>query len=81
MRRNRPKRREILPDVRYGNLVVAKFINNIMRRGKKSLAQRLFYTSLAIIEERTKQEPIKVFEKAIQNSLDMVYGERSISVR
>ncbi|MCH7472878.1 30S ribosomal protein S7 [bacterium] len=57
------------PDPVYGSTLVSKFINNIMRRGKKSLAQRLFYKSLAIVEERTGGEPIKTFEKALQNVL------------
>ena len=63
------ERRTPKPDPVYNSTLVSKFINNIMRRGKKSIAQRLFYRSLAIIEQRTKQEPIKVFEKAIQNVL------------
>jgi small subunit ribosomal protein S7 len=57
------------PDPVYGSTLVSKFINNVMRCGKKSTAQRLFYTSLAIIENRTQKEPIKVFEQAIQNVL------------
>jgi small subunit ribosomal protein S7 len=63
------ERRTPKPDPVYNSTLVSKFINNIMRKGKKSIAQRLFYRSLAIIEQRTKQEPIKVFEKAIQNVL------------
>src|SRR5688572_28342469 len=63
------ERRRPEPDPVYNSTLVSKFINNIMRMGKKSTAQRLFYRALAIIEQRTKQEPIKVFESAIQNSL------------
>ena len=63
------ERRTPEPDPVFGSTLVSKFINNIMRKGKKSLAQRLFYRALAIVEQRTKQEPIKVFEKAIQNVL------------
>ena len=62
-------RRTPEPDPVYNSTLVSKFINNIMRRGKKSLAQRLFYRALGIVEHRTKQEPIKVFEKAVQNVL------------
>jgi small subunit ribosomal protein S7 len=71
MPRDRRKvvRRTPDPDPVYNSTLVSKFINNIMRCGKKSLAQRLFYKSLMIIENRTKSEPIKVFEKALQNSL------------
>ena len=55
------------PDPVYNSTLVSKFINNIMRHGKKSVAQKLFYTALVLVEQRTKQEPIKIFEKAIQN--------------
>ena len=55
------------PDPVFNSTLVSKFINNMMLKGKKSLAQKLFYRALAIVEERTKQEPITVFEKAIQN--------------
>jgi len=57
------------PDPVYGSVLVSKFINNIMRRGKKSTAQRIFYMSLANIEQKVGSEPIKIFEKAIQNTL------------
>ncbi|OGK08780.1 MAG: 30S ribosomal protein S7 [Candidatus Riflebacteria bacterium RBG_13_59_9] len=59
------------PDPIYNSVLVAKFINYVMRRGKKSTAQRIFYDALSIIEKRTKgEEPaVKVFERAIQNSL------------
>ncbi|MCK5036060.1 MAG: 30S ribosomal protein S7 [Candidatus Sabulitectum sp.] len=67
MRRNRPKRREILPDVRYGNLVVAKFINNIMLQGKKSIAEAIVYGAFDIITEKTGQDPVSVFTKAMNN--------------
>jgi len=58
----------------YSSALVAKFINNVMRRGKKSTAQRLFYDALAIIEKRNKgEEPaVKVFERAVQNVLPTV---------
>ncbi len=62
------------PDPVFGSVLVAKFINNLMRRGKKSVSQRLFYEALAIIEKRNKgAEPgLKVFEKAIQNCLPLL---------
>ncbi|MCD6118292.1 30S ribosomal protein S7 [bacterium] len=66
-RRKYRKRSEILPDPVYGSRLVARFINNIMKSGKKSVAERLFYRALEIVEKRTKEEPIAVFEKAIQN--------------
>lgn len=60
-------RREILPDPKYKNILVAKFINCIMRRGKKSVAERILYQALEIIKERTNEDPLKVFEKSINN--------------
>lgn len=66
-RRKYKKRGDIAPDPIFGSRLVAKFINNIMRRGKKSVAQRVFYDALEIVEKRTKEEPIAVFEKAMQN--------------
>jgi len=58
----------------YGSVLVAKFINSILCRGKKSTAQRLFYRALEIIEQRNKKEEpaLKVFERAIQNTLPML---------
>jgi len=67
MRRNRPKRREILADVKYGNLVIAKFINNIMHQGKKSVAESIVYGAFDIITEKTGQDPVSVFSKAMNN--------------
>jgi small subunit ribosomal protein S7 len=66
-RRYRPEKRPISPDVRYNSVQVQSFINRVMRRGKKSLATRLVYDSLDLIEERTKKEPLEVFEQAIKN--------------
>jgi len=63
------ERRTPEPDPVYGSTLVSKFINNIMSQGKKSTAQRLFYRALALIEQKTNKEPIKVFEQAIQNVL------------
>ena len=65
----RVERRTPEPDPVYGSTLVSKFINNIMEKGKKSLAQRLFYQALSIVEQKTQKEPIKVFEAAIQNCL------------
>ncbi len=67
-----PRRREvpervILPDSRYDNKLVAKFIKSIMRDGKKSTAESLLYNAFDIIEKKTKETPVKVFEKAIEN--------------
>lgn len=59
--------RPISPDPRYDSLEVSKFINYIMERGKKTVARKIVYTSLALIEKESKQPPLPVFELAIKN--------------
>ena len=66
-RRYRPESREIEPDVRYSSVQVQSFINRVMKRGKKSVATRLVYDALDLIQERTKKEPIEIFEQALKN--------------
>ncbi|PWH13103.1 MAG: 30S ribosomal protein S7 [Anaerolineae bacterium] len=66
-RRNKPERFEIPPDVRYHSVEVQSFINRVMRRGKKSLATRLVYDAFDLIREKTKRDPMEVFEAAIKN--------------
>ena len=66
-RRRVPKKREILPDSLYGELLVTKFINGIMLDGKKSTAENIFYTAMDKIKEKTGEEGIEVFKKAIEN--------------
>ena len=73
MRRRRQEKRKILPDPVFNDLTVAKFINNIMSNGKKSLAEKIFYTSIQTIEKATKSnEGIEVFKKAINNVAPML---------
>ena len=68
MRRRRPEKREILPDPVYGDLIVAKFINNLMKQGKKSLAEKIFYKSIDKIKSQAKvDDGIEFFKKAIDN--------------
>lgn len=66
-RKRRAERKELLPDIRHGSVLVAQFLNNLMRKGKKSTAQGIFYKALEIIEKRTNQPGIDVFQKAINN--------------
>ena len=68
MRRRRPEKRTILPDPVYNDLAVAKFINFIMSRGKKGVAEKIFYDAMGTIKQRTKTDGIKVFENAINNA-------------
>lgn len=66
-RRREVPKRDVLPDPKYNSKLVAKFMNNVMRRGKKSLAENIFYGALDLIEQRSKQDPIDVFHKALDN--------------
>tara|TARA_Y100000768_G_C23556850_1_gene486264 strand:- start:109 stop:573 length:465 start_codon:yes stop_codon:yes gene_type:complete len=68
MRRRRPEKRTILPDPVYGNYMVAKFVNYIMERGKKGVAEKIFYGAMEQVKSRTKSEGLKIFEKAIENA-------------
>lgn len=68
MRRTRPEKREISGDVRYSNQLIQGMINRLMKRGKKSVATRITYQALEIIESRTKRDPVEVFEQAIKNA-------------
>ncbi len=67
MRRKRNYTRTIVPDMKYSNKEVAKFINYVMRRGKKSTAERVVYRTFDVIEKTHKQEPVAVFEAAVRN--------------
>lgn len=67
MRRKRKVHREIAPDSKYGNALVAKFINYVMRKGKKATAQKIVYKAFDAIAEKHKQDPLNVFETAIRN--------------
>ena len=72
MRRNRAQRRPVTPDPRYNSDVVAKFINNVMERGKKSLAASIVYDAFGLIEERSERPAIEVFEEGLKNATPMV---------
>jgi len=67
-RRARVVRRPIVPDARYGNRTISKFINNVMGRGKKSLAESIVYDALDRIEKQTHRNPVDTFEQAIRNA-------------
>ena len=72
MRRNRAEHRAVTPDPRYNSVVVAKFINNVMERGKKSLAASIVYDAFDLMEERTKRPAIEVFEEGLKNATPLV---------
>ena len=67
-RRSSPPKREVAPDVKYNNVRVAMFINRMMRGGKKSTAQRVLYDAFDMVEERSKRDPIEIFEQALRNA-------------
>ena len=71
-RRRVVAKREILPDPKYGNQTVAKFINHVMVSGKKSVAESIVYGALRRIEERDRREPVETFEKALEAVAPMV---------
>jgi small subunit ribosomal protein S7 len=66
-RRREVTKREILPDPKYKNALVARFVNNIMERGKKSVAEGIFYGAMDLIQMRTQEDPLKLFEKSVGN--------------
>ena len=66
-RRHRAERREINPDAKYGDLVIAKFMNSLMYDGKKSAAEGIMYGAFDTIAAKTKQDPLQVFHEALRN--------------
>jgi len=71
-RRHSAEKREINPDAKFGNLVISKFMNTIMIQGKKSVAEAIVYGALEAIEGKTKSDPIKVFEQALDNVMPSI---------
>jgi small subunit ribosomal protein S7 len=66
-RRHRAERRELLPDPKFGSLTVSRFMNSVMKQGKKSVAEAIVYGALDQIEGKVKQSPVSVFEQALEN--------------
>ena len=66
-RRHAAEKREIIPDPKFGNIVVSKFMNAIMYDGKKSVAEGIVYGALSTIESKAKTDPLKVFQQALDN--------------
>ena len=66
-RRRRPEKREILPDPRFGDVVLSKFMNLVMYEGKKSVAESIVYSALETIEAKSRREPVGVFHDALAN--------------
>jgi len=66
-RRRVPSKRKILPDPKYQDRLITKFVNDLMTGGRKSIAESLCYDAFALIEERSKEDPLKTFKKALEN--------------
>ncbi|MBL4782203.1 MAG: 30S ribosomal protein S7 [Porticoccaceae bacterium] len=71
-RRRVVAKREILPDPKFGNTTLAKFMNHVMVSGKKAVAERIVYGALEMVEERLKSDPLEAFELALENIAPMV---------
>jgi small subunit ribosomal protein S7 len=71
-RRHRAEKREIQPDPKFGNVVVTKFMNSVMHAGKKSVAENIVYGAFVIIEGKTKQNPLGVFQQALDNVMPSI---------
>jgi small subunit ribosomal protein S7 len=71
-RRHRAEKRIVLPDAKFGDKVVAKFINNVMEHGKKAVAEKIVYSAFDIIAQKAKQDALKVFAEALENVKPLV---------
>ena len=71
-RRHRAEKREIIPDPKYKNEVVTKFMNSVMHDGKKSVAEAIVYGAMGMIESKTKQDPLAVFRQALDNVMPQI---------
>jgi small subunit ribosomal protein S7 len=67
MRKSRPQKRTILPDPKYHDVLVTKFVNNLMERGKKTLAYKVFYDAIDVVSEKTSEDGLEVWKKALAN--------------
>ena len=71
-RRHRAEKREIIPDPKFGDVVVTKFMNSVMYEGKKSVAEAIVYGAFDVIEGKTKQNPVSVFQQALDNVMPAI---------
>ncbi len=67
MRKSKPKKRILLPDPRFNDTLVTRFVNNLMLRGKKNLAYEIFYEAIDIVSEKTNEDGLEIFKKALAN--------------
>ena len=66
-RKRKAEQRDVLPDPKFQDIVITKFVNTIMIGGKKAVAEKIFYGALDLVQEKTGEEPLKVFKKALSN--------------
>ena len=66
-RRHQADKRQVMPDAKYGNIIITKFVNSMMKDGKRSVAESIFYGALDDVQKRSGQDPVEVFEKALEN--------------
>jgi small subunit ribosomal protein S7 len=71
-RRHSAEKREVLPDPKFGNIIVTKFMNTVMYQGKKSVAEKIVYGAFDLIEGKTKQSPLGIFEQALDNVMPSI---------
>src|SRR5277367_826423 len=71
-RRRRPEPREVIPDPLYNSTLVEKFVNSMMWDGKKTTAQKIFYAAMDVLKERSGDDPLKAFKKAVENVKPML---------
>ena len=71
-RRSKPARRIPAPDAVYNSTDIASFINRLMRRGKKSVAEKIFYSTLENLKTKSKDEPLEIFKKALTNATPLL---------
>jgi len=71
-RRRRAEKREIIPDPKYGDVVLSKFMNSVMHTGKKSVAEGIVYGALDTVEQKTRQDPVGLFHQALDNVMPQI---------
>ena len=71
-RRHRAEKREIIPDPKFGDVVITKFMNSVMNDGKKSVAERIVYGAFDRVEDKVKANPVEVFHQALENVMPAV---------
>lgn len=72
MRKGRPEPRKIQPDPKFGSEIIARFVNKLLKEGKKSKAYKIFYRALDLIAQKTQQNPLDVFQAAVNNAMPLL---------